>query len=355
MAALTRGLVQARSRTFDVESIFTLNLSDANLVQLDSILNSCADLWSLDLPSNQLSSSSLALLKAWSLPKLRMLNLACNRLDSLDGLVQAVPIGGRNSRGRDSGNNSHPVMANENGHAIWHSLQRLHVEGNNIRDVKALAGLAKVCPNLRVLHLQTLRGGRTNPVCSTPTYRKDILLLFPSLYMLDGERVSTSDEEGAASFYSTLRELEKMTVPWASDASAQIQQESERALLDAAQQANGRNSKSIPDWITVAPLDAVSVPNVLKELAPRETALRSALDECHRVLEQECDATMLQEIKTKYPEVAAAAAAADEKDGGGKRSTTLAASTSAATTAARTSHSQSKAQSKAPTRSTRNR
>jgi hypothetical protein len=238
---------------------------------LHPCLNQCADLWDLDLSSNQLASGALSVLDAARLPKLKSLNLAGNKLESVASLPGPL-----------------------------HSLRSLRLEGNALARLADLAPLREKCPNLRALSLRDMRGDRANPVCTgVPGYRTQVLALLPGLQVLDGERVG-------APFYSEYFRLDASTAKWSSPSSA---------AAAAQPAASATPARPVEDWFGGAgEWKAIKAADVDAELAPRVQVVRSTLSECARLLAQECDQT-LREFEKKYP--AAAGAGAGAASGGG--------------------------------------
>jgi hypothetical protein len=230
---LTESIVKSKSRTFDLESIFTLQLrgcsqsthersvwrgevnghgsfscvchcvSLSDLRALHPCLNQCVDLCDLDLSSNLLSSISV--LDGRSLSKLRRLNLSSNNLASLDSM---------------------PVLP---------ALHTLRLDGNALRDSSCFAVLAERCPSLRALWIAA------NPVASSASYRADALRHLPSLEIFDGERLS---KDAGASFYAEYAQLEKETAQYA-DANAKAKRESQELTAINAQ---AQVARKMEDW-----------------------------------------------------------------------------------------------------------
>ncbi|XP_050401710.1 leucine-rich repeat-containing protein 61 [Patella vulgata] len=156
---ITKQLLKTRSGEFDVESIHSICLRGAGILDLGCI-SECSSLEKLDLSKNDISK----LHKLAGLNNLAVLNLSGNRIVSLEGL-----------------------QALEN-------LTKLNLAGNligRVGELRCLTGLSK----LTDLRLQDTDNGLSNPLCGNNTYIKEVVDLFPSLITLDGERVSGKGSE----------------------------------------------------------------------------------------------------------------------------------------------------------------
>ena len=285
---LTESMVKKASCSFDFDSIYALNLSGLRLRSLHACLNGCADLYNLDLSSNLLRSDALSVLQGLKLPKLSHLNLTANRFADLSGLP--------------------PDLV---------ALQTLKLEGNELGSggtvsAAAWAGwmgeLARKAPNLRHLSFRTLRGDRSNAVCTAlPNYRSAALTAFPALQSFDGERL---DGTGAA-FYTAYASLESETRSFATPAGSSKAAET---ALAAADKDKTLAASKVDDWFAgSAQWPAVSGPEMDAEIHPRLAALKAQLRECNRVLTEECDGA-LKEYERKFAAAGAGASAGETRE-----------------------------------------
>jgi Leucine-rich repeat (LRR) protein len=93
-----------------------------------------------------------------SLTNLKCLNLAYNRLTQLDPLKGCI------------------------------MLERLEVQGNQIKDTRTLESIGSSLVNMKVLYLMEFNKSGPNPVCSTTGYSRKVFDAFPKLKGLDGYR-----------------------------------------------------------------------------------------------------------------------------------------------------------------------
>ncbi|KAL7858215.1 hypothetical protein AOLI_G00183170 [Acnodon oligacanthus] len=152
-AKITTGLLKSRTGEFDLESILFLKLKSLGIYDLGCI-GECINLERLDLSGNNITNiAPLA-----SLRLLVVLNLSANRISNLE-----------------------PIASCE-------SLQSLNVAGNLVSSTDGLHAL-KTLRRLESIRLKDNTYNYTNPVCKNASYRNIILEMFPSIKVLDGERV----------------------------------------------------------------------------------------------------------------------------------------------------------------------
>ncbi|XP_017563840.1 leucine-rich repeat-containing protein 61 isoform X1 [Pygocentrus nattereri] len=152
-AKITTGLLKSRTGEFDLESILFLKLKSLGIYDLGCI-GECINLERLDLSGNNITNiTPLA-----SLRLLVVLNLSANRISNLE-----------------------PIASCE-------SLQSLNVAGNLVSSTDGLHAL-KTLRKLESIRLKDNTYNYTNPVCKNASYRNIILEMFPSIKVLDGERV----------------------------------------------------------------------------------------------------------------------------------------------------------------------
>ena len=72
------------------------------------------------------------------------------------------------------------------------ALEKIEVQGNQIKDTRTLESIAPALLNLRILYLQEFNGSGGNPLCGMKNYRKKVQEIFPRLKALDGYREGTS-------------------------------------------------------------------------------------------------------------------------------------------------------------------
>ncbi|CAK6951011.1 leucine-rich repeat-containing protein 61 [Scomber scombrus] len=150
---VTAVLLKSRTGEFDLESILFLKLRGLGIHDLGCI-GECMNLERLDLSGNNITN--LAALS--SLRLLFVLNLSANRISNLE-----------------------PLHNCEN-------LQNLNLAGNNISSIESFHCL-KSLRKLENIRLKDNTYNYTNPVCRNTPYRTIILEMFPTIKVLDGERV----------------------------------------------------------------------------------------------------------------------------------------------------------------------
>ncbi|XP_058501998.1 leucine-rich repeat-containing protein 61 [Solea solea] len=151
---ITAALLKSRTGEFDLESILFLKLRGLGIQDLGCI-GECISLERLDLSGNNITNlASLA-----SLGVLSVLNLSANRISNLE-----------------------PLRSCE-------SLQNLNVAGNIISSIESLHCLQSL-RKLESIRLKDNTYNYTNPVCRNTSYRIIVLEMFPSIKVLDGERVA---------------------------------------------------------------------------------------------------------------------------------------------------------------------
>lgn len=175
----TEEYLKAVTGKFDLETIFSLDLQNKSISKLSAIPN-CTSLILLNLSKNKLTSvSSLS-----PLIQLNYLDLSFNSISSIDGIDKLI------------------------------NLRHLKLHGNNIsktpNQFSSLRRLEKltfqVMPYKEDKELNT-----TNPLCSEPNYRKNMLEMFPKLNMLDG--ISRSMEPFLIEEDTNNKELEEKLNP----------------------------------------------------------------------------------------------------------------------------------------------
>ena len=68
------------------------------------------------------------------------------------------------------------------------ALERLEVQGNQIKDTRTIEAIGGTLTSLKVLYLQEFNKTGANPVCATQGYRKKVFDAIPKLRGLDGYR-----------------------------------------------------------------------------------------------------------------------------------------------------------------------
>ncbi|ETW08354.1 hypothetical protein H310_00952 [Aphanomyces invadans] len=148
------------------------------------------------------------------LPALRELSLAYNSLSALDGFIDPLK---------------------------FPSLEILDLRDNQIADLSALSPVFYL-QTMRVLRLQTITKGQSNPVCATPGYPGMLLDRISTLETLDGEDVTVLREIAALAMpkYSSVAKLYRQTPlksivedPAQHEAASSITSGREWSVLDA--------------------------------------------------------------------------------------------------------------------------
>eukprot|EP00520_Triparma_pacifica_P001640 CAMPEP_0118643108 /NCGR_PEP_ID=MMETSP0785-20121206/6214_1 /TAXON_ID=91992 /ORGANISM="Bolidomonas pacifica, Strain CCMP 1866" /LENGTH=301 /DNA_ID=CAMNT_0006534747 /DNA_START=302 /DNA_END=1202 /DNA_ORIENTATION=+ len=130
-----------------------------------NFLHLTPNLVTLDLAANFLASIS-PLTSSVKLPNLTKLVLSYNNLTSFSGLSLFAP-----------------------------NVEDLDVKGNNVKDPAAIVQLSS-CKRIRILTMQTVEGGCSNPVCSSPSYTSAVVASCPFLTTLDGHPSTKHNEFG---------------------------------------------------------------------------------------------------------------------------------------------------------------
>jgi len=140
------------------------------------------------------------------------------------------------------------------------SLQRLYLQDNKISAVSEIQILAKKCPELTTLYLMNASGSAANPVCSQPSYRRDVLAALPRLAVLDGKRTKLA-------------------------ASADIYSLAEQTNFPSSTRDWENTNITVEDWFKDedCKLTSVDAKSVQQASAPRVAALKSLLGECKRL------------------------------------------------------------------------
>ncbi|XP_037109944.1 leucine-rich repeat-containing protein 61 isoform X2 [Syngnathus acus] len=150
---ITAVLLKSHSGEFDLESILFLKFRGLGIHDLGCV-GECMNLERLDLSGNNIVN--LAPLS--SLRLLSVLNLSANRISNLE-----------------------PLHSCEN-------LQNLNLAGNIISSIDNLLCLQSL-RKLESIRLNDNTYNYSNPVCRNVSYRTLILDMFPTVKVLDGERV----------------------------------------------------------------------------------------------------------------------------------------------------------------------
>ncbi|XP_036400437.1 leucine-rich repeat-containing protein 61 [Megalops cyprinoides] len=153
VAKITSELLKSRTGEFDLESILFLKLRGLGIYDLGCI-GECVNLERLDLSGNNITN----LAPLASLRLLLALNLSSNRITNLEAICSC------------------------------YSLQSLNVAGNLISSIENLHCLQSL-RNMENIRLNDNTYNYTNPVCKNTSYRSVLLEMFPSIKVLDGERV----------------------------------------------------------------------------------------------------------------------------------------------------------------------
>jgi len=165
MVTLSSELVLSRAATFDLATVFMLDLKACNIRHLsESVMSGLSNVEWLDLSNNKLTSNELKLLDGANMTKLAKLSLDHNAITSLTSMG-TVP-----------------------------SLVCLSLVGNMVQSLDELRSLAAKAPALTALHLRTPNQTNTNPVCSESSYRQSVMEWLPQLQVLDGDRVRSEHQ-----------------------------------------------------------------------------------------------------------------------------------------------------------------
>jgi hypothetical protein len=145
--------LKAITGKFDLETVFTLDLSKKSISKLNAIPK-CTSIIFLNLSKNKLSSiSGLSILKT-----LEFLDLSFNNISSIDGLENLIDI------------------------------KHLKLHGNNIKGpldskFKKWKKIEKL--TFKIMEFENDDTNTSNPICKIDNYRNSIFELLPSLKMLD--------------------------------------------------------------------------------------------------------------------------------------------------------------------------
>ena len=130
-----------------------LDLANKNIQGGIGSLGECFNLRQLDLSHNRITMLS----GIDTLTKMRVCDLSHNKLTTVDAIKPCI------------------------------GLERLDLQGNMIKDPKALERIGAFLTNLAVLYLQDFDANNQNPVCSNKAYRATILNSFgKNLKAIDG-------------------------------------------------------------------------------------------------------------------------------------------------------------------------
>lgn len=151
---ISKAMLKRTSGEFDLESIFTLNLSDMGIEDLGCI-GLCTTLESLNLSRNNCSQ----LLPLSGLSCLTHLDLSSNRISNIEGLQ---------------------TLSN---------LCSLNIAGNLISSCDVLRILRDL-EKFTELRMKDNIRGLTNPACHSVQYKSRVLSFLPDLSVLDGERLA---------------------------------------------------------------------------------------------------------------------------------------------------------------------
>ncbi len=148
---LTCEFLKQESCNFDLECVFTLDLSDKKITDLGD-LKECTNLEILNLSFNDIKD----LTPLTQLTKLQFLNLSNNLINSLDGIEELE------------------------------NLQLLNLSGNYLSNVFEFKKLSE-CKSLNQLKLINKQTNSTNPVCSmNAEYIQNIHKILPFIEIIDG-------------------------------------------------------------------------------------------------------------------------------------------------------------------------
>ncbi len=157
---LTSEMLKQESCNFDLECVFTLDLSDKRITDLGD-LKECINLEILNLSFNDIKD----LTPLSHLTKLQFLNLSNNLISSLDGLEDLE------------------------------SLQLLNLAGNYLSSVLEFKKLSE-CKSLNQLKLINKQANATNPLCSISTdYKQSIHKVLPFVEIIDGANLKYINTE----------------------------------------------------------------------------------------------------------------------------------------------------------------
>lgn len=211
---ITAVLLKSRTGEFDLESILFLKLRGLGIHDLGCI-GECINLERLDLSGNNISNlASLA-----SLRLLSVLNLSANRISNLDALHSCD------------------------------SLQNLNLAGNVISSIESLHCIASL-RKLENIRLKDNTYNYSNPVCRNASYRSAVLEMFPSIKVLDGERVvgrgsdlyqlcKDIDDTIKAGLYKNGQLIEHPDCkPWVEDSYWEIKRSNNAIIEEAYKQFN---------------------------------------------------------------------------------------------------------------------
>ena len=167
---LTAEFLKQESCNFDLECVFTLDLSEKGITDL-SALKDCISLEILNLSFNDISDLSVLT----NLPKLQFLNLSNNLIRSLDGLENLE------------------------------NLQILNLMGNSIQNPSEFRKLNNL-KELTQLKLIDFKNKKTNPICTKKNYIQEIQMFIPHIEIIDGHNLKLSVTEQA--FSNEINNLE---------------------------------------------------------------------------------------------------------------------------------------------------
>ncbi|XP_068595777.1 leucine-rich repeat-containing protein 61-like [Brachionichthys hirsutus] len=211
---ITALLLKSRTGEFDLESILFLKLRGLGIHDLGCI-GECVNLERLDLSGNNITNlASLA-----SLQHLSVLNLSSNKISNLE-----------------------PLRSCE-------SLQNLNVAGNIISSIDNLHCLQSL-RKLEHIRFKDNTYNYSNPVCRNAPYRTIVLEMFPTIKVLDGERVvgrgsdlyqlcKDIDDTIKAGLYKNGQLVEHPDrKPWVEDSYWEIKRSSNAIIEEAYKQFN---------------------------------------------------------------------------------------------------------------------
>lgn len=236
--------IRSRCHSFDLSAVFTLSLASLRLRRLDSAIHQCTSLTHLDLSNNNFTR--LGELQG-GFQKLKILNLSRNAINDLSNVC------------------------------VMPALEELYLQGNVIISMDQIESLKGKFPSLRCIYFQELNRSLANPVCQQPNYRQTILSLFPSLLILDGQRLKAQYaqsihqlcEEVKMKFGSHSEEnadFESASTPWI--------QSGEYRMMEASEEV------------------------VEAEIEPKMDELKGILKECKRLLQESDQMTAKVEAMT---------------------------------------------------------